>query len=86
MIKKKFGITNPKNKSGRTPLHEAATNGHTEICHYILEFENEKNPEDKDGWTPYNLAAEEGHDVICQMMTSFLGFTPSRRRPKLKKD
>ena len=82
-IKETFEIINPENKSGRTPLHEAAKNGHTEICAYILGFVNVKNPEDNYGCTPYDLAAEGGHHAICQMMTSFLGFTPRRRRPKL---
>ena len=37
MIIKCVNNKNPKDKYGETPLHEAADNGHYEICQLIIE-------------------------------------------------
>jgi len=55
-----------------TPLHEAARNGHLEICKLIMETIDDKNPairkRRKDGWTPLHEAAENGHLEVCRLI------------------
>ena len=43
---------NPKDNSGRTPLHFAAQNGHFSVCQLIIENVDDKNPKDNHGHTP----------------------------------
>jgi ankyrin repeat protein len=45
---------NPAAKDGRTPLHIAARNGHTETVKLILQQANDKNPADKDEGTSFS--------------------------------
>ena len=59
---KTYNDKNPKSKSGITPLHNAAREGHVQVCKLILEFGlKEKNPSEVDGKTPLHWAAENGH-------------------------
>ena len=55
----------------RTPLHEAAENGHLEICRLITESLWDKNPADNDGTTPLDLARRNGFTEIAQLFESF---------------
>merc|ERR1712038_135966 len=55
-----------------TPLHEAAKNGHLEICKLIMDTIDDKNPairtRRKDGWTPLHEAAENGHLEVWRLI------------------
>ena len=58
---KKLDIS-PKMDNGRTPLHLAAINDHSNVCRCLMEhMEDEKdmNPKDNEGKTPLILAAEK---------------------------
>ena len=60
---------NPQDHAGRTPLHHAASNGHTRIVKEILNVVEDKNP--KTGIsrrTPLHLAAFRGHEEIVRMI------------------
>ena len=50
---------------GSTPLHEAARNGHLEICEMIADKFVDKNPKDQKGRTPYHEAAQWGRVPVC---------------------
>ena len=39
--------SNPRDDSGTTPLHEAANEGHFNMCQFIMMFTREKNPGDE---------------------------------------
>ena len=60
----------PKDAAGRTPLHCAASRGHTDICKIILDQVDDVNPLDKDGNTPLSLAAEFDHKETCALLRS----------------
>lgn len=57
-----------KNKSGWTPLHLSAQNGHLEVTKFFLETYDDKNPKSKSGITPLHNAAREGHFQICKLI------------------
>ena len=52
---------NPKEKSGWTPLHDAALNGYQDVCRFIVQNVADKNPKDDCGNTPLHEAASVGH-------------------------
>ena len=52
---------NPKEKSGWTPLHDAALNGYHDVCRFIVQNVADKNPKDDCGNTPLHEAARGGH-------------------------
>ena len=52
---------NPKNNTGKTPLHFAAQEGHLAVCQFIIEKVEEKNPKDNSGETPLRLATRNNH-------------------------
>ena len=53
---------------GSTVLHEAAIEGHLEICKLIVSEVNDKNPLDNQGRTPLHLAAMQGHFEIYKFI------------------
>ena len=59
---------NPKNDNGWTPLHSAASSGHFEICHLILESVKDKNPMNDFGITPLDMADYNDHREICKLI------------------
>ena len=61
---------NPANNTGLTPLHGAATNGHLEVCKYLMNKVDNKNPAENTGTTPLHCAADKGHLEICKFIAS----------------
>ena len=60
---------NPEDNNGRTPMHEAALNGHDEIIKLLMNCQSieNKNPADKDGRTPMHQAALEGQAKVIKL-------------------
>ena len=56
---------NYRQKSGITPLHAAAAEGHSYVCEIILRHIKDKNPRDDSSWTPLHVAAFGGHLSVC---------------------
>ena len=52
---------NPADDNGVTPLHLAAENGHSKVCHHIMMNIDNKNPSDNKRQTPLYVAAQKGH-------------------------
>ena len=68
---------NPGNINGWTPLHDAASNGHFEICKLIMENIQDKNPCTTNNYlimkfTPLELARAHGHHQIEDYIISQL--------------
>lgn len=58
---------NPKfvdKKTGSTPLHAAAKNGHHEIVKWLMKNGSNPNSQNKDGATPLHLAVMNGHEAV----------------------
>ena len=53
---------------GGTPLHNAACNGHLDVCKLIIEEVGKKNPGDNRGETPLHNAACNGHFDVCKLI------------------
>ena len=53
----------PRENSGKTPLHFAAQQGHSDVCLALLVNGADKNPRHKSGRTPLHLAAYLGKDL-----------------------
>ena len=49
---------------GYTPLHEAVSNGHSDILKLLLKYDGDVNSRANSGYTPLHLAASSGH-VNC---------------------
>ena len=68
----KLEDVNPGNEfNKRTPLHEAAKNGHLDVVELITSVVYEKHPEDKYGSTPLHLALKNGHTSIVKHFSKF---------------
>ena len=59
---------NPKDWLDSTPLNEAATHGHLQICQLIIENIDDNNPKGCLDSTPLHEAAKHGHLKICQFI------------------
>ena len=71
---------------GSTVLHEAAIEGHLEICKLIVSEVNDKNPLDNQGRTPLLKAIDRGHLHICRILLDILGIeNPTLAEPKAKR-
>ena len=58
-----------------TPLHNAAEEGHYEMCEFIIEHVKDRqdlNSVDYFGKTPFDLAEKKGHKKICELLKSAL--------------
>ena len=78
-----FGVKNPRDSYGYTPLHYAAESGYLAICQLIITNVEDKNPglRSSGGLTPLHLAATKGHYDICQL---FMENIPELRTPLQK--
>ncbi|CAB1101188.1 unnamed protein product [Ectocarpus sp. CCAP 1310/34] len=65
-----------RDRSGRTPLHHAASAGRKHMCHYLLLVGGDKTARDDEGRTPMD-ACRTGHPRAFAVMQSFI----SRRPP-----
>ncbi|OQR82320.1 ankyrin repeat protein [Achlya hypogyna] len=58
-------------RDGTTPLHEAAKNGHLEVCQALISAGADMNARNKDGSTPLHKAAKNGHlDVVKELLAA----------------
>ena len=65
---------NPREERfGKTPLHNAAANGHVEICKLITENVVEKNPKDKYGSSPFHSAVTMGKSEVFMFLMEKIG-------------
>ena len=53
-----------------TPLHNAAEQGHYEMCEFIVEHMQDLNLKSYLGNTPFDLAEKKGHKKICDLLKS----------------
>ena len=61
-------LRNPGNRTGITPLHVAAQNGHLQVCKLLIQSTDDKNPKAKHDGTPLHYAAKMGHLDICKLI------------------
>ena len=54
---------------GRTPIHFAALNGHSEIVKIIINYMEIPNVADLYGKTPIHLATKNGHANVVQVLS-----------------
>ena len=54
---------------GRTPIHFAALNGHSEVVKIIISYTQIPNVADLYGMTPIHLATKNGHANVVQVLT-----------------
>lgn len=64
------GVNERVDKTGRTPLHIAAENGHEELVGYLIDQGAHVNAMGFGGLgaTPLHLAAHKGHVEVCQQL------------------
>ena len=65
LLKLNFHV-DAKNNNGRTPLHVAAWNGHSNVVHHLLSRGAGVDTKDNDGRTPLHDAAWNGRSDIVQ--------------------
>ncbi|KAG0630644.1 hypothetical protein M758_1G194000 [Ceratodon purpureus] len=59
---------------GRTALHLAASEGHSNVVNFLLTNKADVNPIDRNGDTPLANAKEYGHTEICKILADRRGF------------
>ena len=76
---------NVPDKSGRTPIHWAACNGHTEIVKILVPLTDNPNAPNDCGKTPIHWAARTGHTEIVKILAPLKNNTnaPKSRRNTL---
>ena len=67
---------NAPDKTGNTPIHEAAWKGRTEIVKFLAPLTNNPNAPNKDGMTPIYQAASYGHTEVVKLLAS-LTYNPN---------
>ena len=60
---------NPPNVIGWTPLHIAASNGHLDVCKFIMNIIDEKQPRTNDGRSPSDLAQGGNHVQVVAFLS-----------------
>ena len=56
----------PRNFLDQTPLHQAAENGHIDVCQYIMKNTGDLNSKCRWSKTPLHYAACNGHLEVCK--------------------
>jgi ankyrin repeat protein len=54
-------ISSVFSSGGRTPLHFASDNGHTDTASMLIEKGADIHEKDNNGSTPFHIAAQNGH-------------------------
>jgi TonB family protein len=54
--------------NGRTPLHNAAQNGHKDVAELLLANKAEVNVKDNSGYTALHMAARYGHKGVVELL------------------
>jgi ankyrin repeat protein len=60
-----------RDEKGRTPLHNAAYNGHKSVVELLLASNAEVNAKDDKGTTPLRLAGSRGHQDLVELFTRY---------------
>ena len=64
-------VKNPTTTEGWTPLHQAALNGHFDICELIIDYVVDKHPNFTDSnftdSTPLQQATRKSHFRVCKL-------------------
>lgn len=63
-------LANARDVEGRTPMHEAATNGAVEAIRVLIDGGADVNAEDNDGETPIQRASSHQQGEVCQLLAS----------------
>ncbi len=61
-----------RDKNGRTPLHEACTNGDTKTVSVLLRFGADANRKDKSGQTPVDRAKSHRQHAVTKILVKHL--------------
>ena len=69
--------------TGWTPIHQAAENGHEQVCKLIMDKIKDKNPADLKGRTPLHIAAKNGYLAVCELILDELEDKNSHVNPKV---
>ena len=76
-LKPRNTYMNPLDDSKRTPLHDAAYGGHTEVCDFLLQNLKQntrmKKMKDKNGLPPYDIAKRPNNVAIAAFQKYFAG-------------
>lgn len=69
--------------AGWTPIHQAAENGHEQVCKLIMDKIKDKNPADLKGRTPLHIAAKNGYLAVCELILDELEDKNNHVNPKV---
>ena len=71
LILQKKNIVNEKDQNGRSLLHIASTNGHLEVCSFLLENGANVNEFDNNHCIPLHSAVYHGHEDVIKLLISY---------------
>ena len=71
LILQKKNIVNEKDQNGRSLLHIASTNGHLEVCSFLLENGANVNEFDNNHCIPLHSAVYHGHENVIKLLISY---------------
>ena len=66
-------LIDQRDKNGRTPLHEACTNGDTKTVRVLLRFGAKTDVQDKAGQTPVDRAAAHRQHAVTKVLEKHSG-------------
>jgi ankyrin repeat protein len=68
LLKRHPELVSSKDFDGNTPLHLAASNGHTDVAQLLFTNGAEINAQDNIGMTPLDMAAFAGHNDMVELL------------------